>query len=97
MVPSVVGFSQAVLKAEGFFGTLLSWFGFLTDCSIFLFWFIVLRKLGLGLWWKSVFGSFQVSSKMQFNVTMRCSTVPLRSTGQLLSRVFVVLLRKSIP
>ena len=28
---------------------------------------------------------------------MRCSTVPLRSTGQLLSRVFVVLLRKSIP
>ena len=34
---------------------------------------------------------------MQFNVTMRCSTVPLRSTGQLLSRVFVVLLRKSIP
>ena len=28
---------------------------------------------------------------------MRCSIVPLRSTGQLLSRVFVVLLRKSIP
>jgi hypothetical protein len=28
---------------------------------------------------------------------MRCSTVPLRSTGQLLSRGFVVLLRKSIP
>ncbi len=28
---------------------------------------------------------------------MRCSTVPLRSTGQLLSRAFVVLLRKSIP
>ena len=36
-MPSVVGFSQAVLKAEGFFGTLLSWFGFLTGCSIFLF------------------------------------------------------------
>jgi len=34
---------------------------------------------------------------MQFNVTMRCSTVPLRYTGQLLSRAFVVLLRKSIP
>ena len=28
---------------------------------------------------------------------MRCSTVPLRCTGQLLSRAFVVLLRKSIP
>jgi hypothetical protein len=34
---------------------------------------------------------------MQFNVTRRCSIVPLRSTGQLLSRIFVVLLRKSIP
>ena len=32
-----------------------------------------------------------------FHVTRRCSIVPLRSTGQLLSRVFVVLLRKSIP
>ena len=31
---------------------------------------------------------------MQFNVTMRCSTVPLRSTGQVLSRTFVNLLRK---
>jgi hypothetical protein len=31
------------------------------------------------------------------SLTMRCSTVPLRCTGQLLSRVFVVLLRKSIP
>ncbi len=28
---------------------------------------------------------------------MRCSTVPLRYTGQLLSRIFVVLLRKNIP
>jgi hypothetical protein len=34
---------------------------------------------------------------MQFYVTRRCSIVPLRSTGQLLSRAFVVLLRKSIP
>jgi hypothetical protein len=53
--------------------------------------------LGWGSTGKAFFGSFQVSSKMQFNVTMRCSIVPLRSTGQLLSRVFVVLLRKSIP
>ena len=30
-------------------------------------------------------------------LTRRCSIVPLRSTGQLLSRAFVVLLRKSIP
>jgi hypothetical protein len=51
----------------------------------------------LGSAGKTFFGSFQVSSKMQFNVTMRCSTVPLRYTGQLLSRSFVVLLRKSIP
>jgi len=36
-VPSVVGFSQAVLRAEGFCGTLLSWFSFLTGCSIFFF------------------------------------------------------------
>jgi len=28
---------------------------------------------------------------------MRCSTVPLRYTGQFLSRIFVVLLRKNIP
>jgi hypothetical protein len=53
--------------------------------------------LGWGSTGKAFFGSFQVSRKMQFNVTMRCSIVPLRSTGQLLSRVFVVLLRKSIP
>jgi len=33
----------------------------------------------------------------EINHTRRCSIVPLRSTGQLLSRVFVVLLRKSIP
>jgi hypothetical protein len=46
---------------------------------------------------KAFFGSFQVSRKTQFNVTRRCSIVPLRSTGQLLSRIFVVLLRKSIP
>jgi hypothetical protein len=30
-------------------------------------------------------------------LTRRCSIVPLRSTGQLLSRAFVVLLCKSIP
>jgi hypothetical protein len=53
--------------------------------------------LGWGSAGKAFFGSFQVSIKMQFNVTRRCSIVPLRSTGQLLSRVFVVLLRKSIP
>jgi len=53
--------------------------------------------LGWGSAGKALFGSFQVSRKMQFNVTRRCSTVPLRSTGQLLSRSFVVLLRKSIP
>ena len=36
-------------------------------------------------------------SQVKFHITRRCSTVPLRSTGQLLSRIFVVLLRKSIP
>ena len=36
-------------------------------------------------------------SQVKFHITRRCSIVPLRSTGQLLSRVFVVLLRKSIP
>ena len=34
---------------------------------------------------------------VKLHLTKRCSTVPLRYTGQLLSRVFVVLLRKSIP
>ena len=38
-----------------------------------------------------------VFRKVKLHLTRRCSTVPLRSTGQLLSRVFVVLLRKSIP
>jgi hypothetical protein len=35
--------------------------------------------------------------KVKLHLTRRCSTVPLRSTGQVLSRIFVVLLRKSIP
>jgi hypothetical protein len=46
---------------------------------------------------KAFFGSYQVSSKIQYHVTRRCSIVPLRFTGQLLSRAFLVLLRKSIP
>ena len=39
----------------------------------------------------------QVFRKAKLHLTRRCSIVPLRSTGQFLSRVFVVLLRKSIP
>jgi hypothetical protein len=35
--------------------------------------------------------------KVKLHLTRRCSIVPLRSTGQVLSRIFVVLLRKSIP
>jgi len=33
-------------------------------------------------------------SQVKFHITRRCSTVPLRSTGQVLSRTFVNLLRK---
>ncbi len=35
--------------------------------------------------------------EVKLHLTRRSSTVPLRSTGQVLSRIFVVLLRKSIP
>jgi hypothetical protein len=38
----------------------------------------------------------QFFRKVKLHLTRRCSTVPLRSTGQLLSRIFVILLRKSI-
>ena len=38
-----------------------------------------------------------VFRKVKLHLTRRCSTVPLRYTGQVLSRIFVVLLRKSIP
>ena len=38
-----------------------------------------------------------VFRKVKLHLTRRCSIVPLRSTGQVLSRIFVVLLRKSIP
>ena len=46
---------------------------------------------------KALLRTAHVFHKVKFHITRRCSTVPLRSTGQLLSRVFVVLLRKSIP
>jgi hypothetical protein len=38
-----------------------------------------------------------VFRKVKLHLTRRCSIVPLRSTGQVLSRIFVVLLRKSVP
>jgi hypothetical protein len=82
LVPSVVGFSQAVLRTERFCGASLSWFSFLTCCSIFLFLVYPASETWVGaLLEKLFFGSFQVSSKMQFNVTRRCSIVSLHWTG----------------
>jgi hypothetical protein len=74
LVPSVVGFSQAVLKAEGFFGTLLSWFSFLQVVVFFFFGLSCFGNLGWGSAGNAFFGSVQVSSKMQYHVTSRSST-----------------------
>jgi hypothetical protein len=46
---------------------------------------------------KALTRTAHVFRKVKLHLTRRCSIVPLRSTGQLLSRIFVVLLRKSIP
>jgi hypothetical protein len=88
-----------VLKVEGFFSALLSWFCFLTCCSIFFFCLSCFGSFGWYFARKSFFGFPQDLGKLQFYVTSRSSITPaLRaSVGQLLSRSFVVLLRKSIP
>jgi hypothetical protein len=46
---------------------------------------------------KALTRTAHVFRKVKLHLTRRCSTVPLRSTGQVLSCIFVVLLRKSIP
>ncbi len=46
---------------------------------------------------KAFMRTAHVFRKVKLHLTRRCSTVPLRYTGQVLSRIFVVLLRKSIP
>jgi hypothetical protein len=73
-------------------GLVLRNIGFL----FFLVWFASETWVG-ALLEKALLRTAHVFRKVKFHITRRCSTVPLRSTGQLLSCVFVVLLRKSIP
>ena len=87
----------AVLKVEVFSVTLLSWFNFLTCCSIFLIFVYLASETWVGALLEKLSWLSSKPSQVKFHITRRCSIVPLRSTGQLLSRVFVVLLRKSIP
>jgi hypothetical protein len=53
---------------------LLSWFSFLTGCSIFFFGSSCFGNLGWFSAGKAFFGSVQVSCKIQFHVTSRSST-----------------------
>ena len=82
---------------SGFFGALLSWFSFLTCCSIFSFLVYAASETWVGALLEILSWLSSKPSQVKFHITRRCSIVPLRSTGQLLSRAFVVLLRKSIP
>ena len=76
---------------------MLSWFSFLTGCSIFISLVYRASATWVGALLEKLSWLSSKSSQVKFHITRRCSIVPLRSTGQLLSRVFVVLLRKSIP
>ena len=69
------GFSfLTVLKVEGFFSTLLSRFGFLTGCSIFLFLVYLASETWVGALLEKLSWLSSKPSQVQFHITSRSST-----------------------